>query len=86
MKIVGYATVWLVLIVATGLELALFGMPLTPLVVALGIFGLAGIKAILIAMFYQHLVGEPKSVSILYLVGLLAAMGLIGASIISLFR
>jgi hypothetical protein len=76
-KILGYVVVWVVLMVATALEMLIFGMPAPPSVTTLGIGGLAGLKGLLIALFYQHVVDEPKSVSLLYLAALLAAAGLL---------
>ncbi len=69
--------------IATALELVVIGFALAPSVIALGIIGLAGVKAILIVLFYQHLTHEPKFISIVYLAGLVAAIGLIMALVVS---
>lgn len=77
MKVLGYVAVWVVLMVATAMEVLIFGMPASPSLTTLGIGGLAGLKGLLIALFYQHVVDEPRSVSVLYVAALLAAAGLI---------
>lgn len=69
--------------IATALELVVIGFTLAPSVIALGIIGLAGVKTILIVLFYQHLTDEPKFISIVYLAGLVAVIGLIMALVVS---
>jgi cytochrome c oxidase subunit IV len=48
------------------------------------LLGIAGTKAILIAMFYQHLRYEPKSLSTWVIVGLVIASLLMGLSFVQL--
>jgi len=48
------------------------------------LLGIAGTKAILIAMFYQHLRYEPKSLSTWVIIGLVIASLLMGLSFVQL--
>ncbi len=48
------------------------------------LLGIAAVKAILIAMFYQHLKYEPRSLSSWVIVGLVIASLLMGLSFVQL--
>ena len=48
------------------------------------LLGIAGTKAILIAMYYQHLRYEPKSLSVWVIIGLTTASLLMGLSFVQL--
>jgi cytochrome c oxidase subunit 4 len=48
------------------------------------LLGIAGTKAILIAMFYQHLRYEPRSLSVWVIIGLVTASLLMGLSFVQL--
>lgn len=48
------------------------------------LLGIAGTKAILIAMYYQHLKYEPKSLSSWVIIGLVIASLLMGLSFVQL--
>ncbi len=48
------------------------------------LLGIAGTKAILIAMFYQHLKYEPRSLSTWVILGLVIASLLMGLSFVQL--
>ena len=85
MRISLYIGVWVVLVVATLLELVLVGMPLTLSMMIFGILGLAVLKALLIALFYQHLIGEALWVKLLYTLSLVTAVGLIVGMVTSLY-
>ncbi|HID05445.1 MAG TPA: hypothetical protein EYH45_03690 [Candidatus Caldiarchaeum subterraneum] len=76
-RVLVYVAVWVALVVFTVIELMLVGMPMTPITIALGILGLASLKALLIALFYQHLIGEAAWVKIFYAFALLTAVGLV---------
>jgi cytochrome c oxidase subunit 4 len=65
-----YTFVWLILVLATVLEVVLISAPGTLLVMLFAVAGLAILKAVLIALYYQHLRYEPWSVSSLPLVAL----------------
>ncbi len=66
------------------LELLIFGQPLPRIVVDLSIIGLAGGKAVLIALFFQHLAYEPRSLSSLALLGLGGAVAFLVLSVYSI--
>jgi len=83
-KAVAYVAVWVVLVAATVAEVMLVSMPTTALTIALGILGLASMKAVLIALFYQHLIGEAAWVKILYVFAVITAIGLIIGMITSI--
>jgi cytochrome c oxidase subunit 4 len=48
------------------------------------LLGIAGTKAILIAMYYQHLRYEPRSLSVWVIIGLVTASLLMGLSFVQL--
>lgn len=73
MGIILYGVIYVVLIVSTILELIVIRQPLSPQLIYTSIVGLAGLKAVLIAMFYQHLVNEPRPLSSFAIMGLLSA-------------
>ncbi len=84
MKSIGYGAIWAVLIGATALELVLYGASATVSGATTAIIGLAGLKATLIALFYQHVTREPRSIAFLYLAALLAGVGLIVGMVASM--
>ena len=84
MRVAGYLAVWVVLMVATALEVVVFGMPLTLAMLVLGVMGLAVLKAVLIALFYQHVWSEERWVKLFYLLALVTAVGLIVGMVTSL--
>lgn len=77
MKTFGYIGIWVGLMVATALELTIIGLPLGTTRLISGILGLVVVKALLIAVFYQNLLHESKSISSLYLLGLVVGTGLL---------
>ena len=85
MAIAGYIAVWAVLAVATGLELLVIGRPIPQVPSSLVVMGLAGLKAILIALFYQHLIHEARSIPVLYLAAALTGVGLLIGMAVSIF-
>lgn len=84
MGMVGYVVVWAVLVVATGLELLVMGRPIPQVPSSTVIMGLAGLKAILIALFYQHLIHEARSIPTLYIAAALAGIGLLVGMAVSI--
>ena len=84
MRIVLYVGVWVVLMVATMLEVVIFGMPMTLAMIIFGVMGLAVLKAVLIALFYQHVWTEERWVKLFYLLALVTAIGLIVGMVTSL--
>ncbi|MBI2125713.1 MAG: cytochrome C oxidase subunit IV family protein [Thaumarchaeota archaeon] len=84
MSIKVYSSIFAVLIGSTAFELAIIGQPLARNVLVTSVMGLAGIKALLVALFFQHLKDEPRSVSSLLLLGLVAAFILLTLSLLSI--
>ncbi len=84
MSVKVYSTVFAILIGSTAFELVILGQPLARSVLVTFIMGLAGVKALFVALFFQHLKDEPRSVSSLVLVGLVAAMILMTLSLLSI--
>lgn len=84
MSVKVYSSIFAVLIGSTAFELAIIGQPLARNVLVTSIMGLAGIKALLVALFFQHLKDEPRSVSSLLLLGLVAAFILLTLSLLSI--
>jgi len=84
MRVGVYLSVFAALISMTALELVIFGQPLPRLLVDLSIIGLAGGKALLIALFFQHLAYEPRSLSSLALLGVGAIAAFLLLSVYSI--
>ncbi len=83
MKLATYIAVFAVLVGSTAVELFMIGLPLPRNLVTTLIMGLAGMKALLIALFFQHLKDEPRVLSVLVLLPLVAAAALITISMAS---
>jgi cytochrome c oxidase subunit IV len=79
-----YLIVFAVLIAETDIEVNLSSaIPAYNLYVSI-LLGIAGTKAILIAMFYQHLKYEPRSLSSWVILGLVIASILMSLSFVQL--
>jgi len=83
MKIGVYLIVFGILVGTTIAELLLVGVNISRTWLIISIIGLAGIKAVLIAVFFQHLKDEPKSLSTLLLLPLLGAVAFLVISMVS---
>ena len=83
MKMGVYLIVFVVLIVSTIAELLLVGQNISRFWLIMSIIVLAGLKAVLIAVFFQHLKDEPKSLSTLLLLPLLGAVAYLVISMVS---
>jgi len=83
MKIGVYLIVFGILMGTTIAELLLIGINISRTWLIISIIGLAGVKAILIAVFFQHLKDEPKSLSTLLLLPLLGATVFLAISMVS---
>jgi cytochrome c oxidase subunit 4 len=80
-----YLAVFGVLIGVTAGELALIGVPgISRTTTITTLIGLAGVKALLVAAFFQHLKDEPRPLSTLLLVGLVIATALMSVSFLQL--
>ncbi len=78
-----YIIVYVILIGITLVEVFLATGIVNYLIMATGILILAGVKATLIALFYQHLKYEPDSIKFIPLAALLLVSGLLIAIITS---
>ena len=83
MKIGVYLIVFGILMGTTVAELFLIGINISRTWLIISIIGLAGVQAILIAVFFQHLKDEPKSLSTLLLLPLLGATAFLVISMTS---
>tara|TARA_B100001013_G_C24611255_1_gene443321 strand:- start:141 stop:398 length:258 start_codon:yes stop_codon:yes gene_type:complete len=83
MKIGVYLIVFGILMGTTIAELLLVGVNISRTWLIISIIGLAGVKAVLIAVFFQHLRDEPKSLSTLLLLPLLGAVAFLVISMVS---
>jgi cytochrome c oxidase subunit IV len=79
-----YLIIFAALIGETDIEVNLNSFIPAYNVYATVLLGIAGTKAILIAMYYQHLRYEPKSLSTWVIVGLVIASLLMGLSFVQL--
>lgn len=79
-----YLLVFAVLIGETDIEVNLSSIISAYNVYVSVLLGIAGVKAILIAMFYQHLKYEPKSLSSWVIMGLVIATLLMSLSFVQL--
>ena len=84
MGIVVYSVIFAILIGSTVLELMILGQPLSRQLLIVSILGSAGVKAVLVALFFQHLKDEPKAISSLVLFGFIAVILLITLSLLSI--
>ncbi|HEY4673495.1 MAG TPA: cytochrome C oxidase subunit IV family protein [Nitrososphaerales archaeon] len=84
MGVITYSAIFAILIGSTVFELILIGQPLSRQMLITSIIGLAGVKAVLVALFFQHLKDEPKAISSLVLFGFMAVILLITLSLLSI--
>lgn len=69
-----YSGVFVTLIAITAGELSLINLNLSARIIFTSLIGLAGVKALLIAFFFQDLKDEPRALSTVLLLGLILAM------------
>ena len=80
-----YVSVFAVLVGVTAGELALIGYPgIARTVTTTTLIGLAGVKAVLVAAFFQHLKDEPRPLSTVLLLGLVLALALMSISFLQI--
>ena len=84
MGVITYSVIFAILIGSTVFELILIGQPLPRQTLITSIIGLTGVKAVLVALFFQHLKDEPKAISSLVLFGFMAVILLITISLLSI--
>lgn len=77
--------VWVLLVLATIAELVLFRIPPADRMMFTSLlFGLAGLKALLIAVFYQNTVAEGRGITIFYFTTLLLTLGIVIGTLTSM--
>ncbi len=79
-----YLLVFAVLIGETDVEVNLSSIILVSSIYVSVLLAIAAVKAILIAMFYQHLKYEPRALSSWVIIGLVIASLLMGLSFVQL--
>ncbi len=84
MGVVTYSVIFAILIGSTIFELMLLGQPVARQTLVISILGLAGVKAVLVALFFQHIKDEPKAISSLVLFGFVAVILLVTISLLSI--
>jgi cytochrome c oxidase subunit 4 len=85
MSVRSYVLVFSLLIIITAIELVITNLELlTRSLIVTTLIGLAGVKALFVAVFFQHLKDEPRSLSSLLLGGLVIAMVLLVISFLQL--
>lgn len=72
-----YVGVWIGLVIFTLLEVLVLGLELGTILMVLLVLGLASVKAILVALFYQHLRYEPPSLGWFYVASVLIILAII---------
>ena len=84
MGVIVYSVIFSILMGSTVLELMLIGQPVPRQLLIISIIGLTGVKAVLVALFFQHLKDEPKAISSLVLFGFAAVILLVAISLLSI--
>ena len=79
-----YFVIFAILVGSTAGEVTLIRSSLAPVVISTIILALAGMKAALVALFFQHLKAEPKGLSSIVLLALLAIVPLLTISFLQI--
>jgi len=79
-----YLVIFAILVGSTAGEVTLIRSSLAPVVISTIILALAGMKAALVALFFQHLRAEPKALSSIVLLALLAIVPLLTISFLQI--
>ncbi len=69
-----YTSIWVLLVGLTVLEVIMVVMEFSPLLILFGILLLAGVKAIFVALYYQHLKYDDVAIAWFYLMALFFAL------------
>jgi len=81
-----YVAIWILLVAATLLEVVTrLYLPFGVSLMIVGIIVISAAKAVSIALYYQHLRYEPKSISLLPLLALIVLSTLLITSILSMW-
>lgn len=84
MRAFAYVIVFGVLTAITAAELAVIGLSLPIGLLVTTLMGSAAVKALLIALFFQHLKDEPRALSSILVLGLVAVVTLTTITILQL--
>jgi cytochrome c oxidase subunit 4 len=84
MSLAAYSIVFAVLVGSTAGELFMLQLAINPTTLTITIMALAAMKAVLIALFFQHLKDEPRSLASLLLIGLASAGVLITLTLLGI--
>ncbi len=79
-----YIVIWVILVAATLLEVETRFLSGTAQFLLAGIIAISSAKALIIALYFQHLRYESKSIKVIPLLGLLALGALAATAIYSL--
>ncbi len=79
-----YVTIWAILVEATIMEVVTRFMPSEFQLLIFGIVAIATLKAVLIALFFQHLRYEPKALSLAPIGALFVLTTLLVTALISM--
>ncbi len=79
-----YVAIWAILVEATIMEVVTRFMPTQFELLIFGIVAIATMKAVLIALYFQHLKYEPKALSLAPIAALLVLSTLLITAIISM--
>jgi cytochrome c oxidase subunit IV len=79
-----YLLIFAILVGSTAGEVTLIRSSLAPVVISTVILALAGMKAALVALFFQHLKAEPRALSSIVLLALLAIVPLLTISFLQI--
>jgi len=69
-----YTGIWVLLVGLTLMEILMVMFNLSPLIILLGVLGIAAIKALFVALYYQHLKYDDIAISWFYLMALFFAL------------
>ena len=79
-----YLVIFAILVGSTAGEVSLIRSSLSPALISTIILALAGMKATLVALFFQHLKAEPRALSSIVLLALLAIVPLLTLSFLQI--
>ncbi len=85
MKVLGYVLVFGLLVSITAAEVSIISLGfLTRSLIVTTLIGLAGVKALFVAAYFQHLKDEPRSLSVVLVAGVAIATVLMVISFLQL--
>gem|GEM_PF-4019907 len=69
-----YSGIWILLVGLTILEILMVMFNMAPIFILIGVLGIAGVKALFVALYYQHLKYDDIAISWFYLMALFFAL------------